>query len=79
MPPPSFRREERYWSVWKEREPSGTQAPVTPDPGGRRGLGVGRGREPRTAKHPALAICKRAQTQCMHGGLETREIGQQDL
>ena len=53
--------------------------PLTPAPSRRRGARAGREREPRTAKHPALAIRTRAQTQCMHGGLETRETGQQDL
>ena len=53
--------------------------PLTPVPSGRRGVGAGREREPRTAKHPALAIRTRVQIQCMHGVLETREIGQQDL
>ena len=36
--------------------------PLTPAPGRRRGVGAGREREPRTAKHPALAICTRTQT-----------------
>ena len=59
--------------------PSGTQARLPPAPSGRRGVGAGRERGPRTAKHPAPATRTRAQTQCMRGGLETRETGQQDL
>ena len=50
--------------------------PLTPAPRGRRGDREGREREPRTAKHLVLAIHTRAQTQCMHGVLETKETGQ---
>ena len=47
-------------------QPSGTQAPLTPAPGGRRGVRAGREREPRTAKHPALAkLTGSADTQCV--------------
>ena len=57
--------------------PGGTGMPTPPQLSSwRRGVGVGREREPRTAKHPDLAIRTRVQTQCMHGVLKTREAGQ---
>ena len=49
--------------------------PLTQAPSRRRGVGAGREREPRTAKHPAPAIHTRAHTQCMHGVLDIRETG----
>ena len=49
--------------------------PLNPAPSRRRGVGAGRGREPRTAKHPAPAIHTRAQTQCIMGSWI---VGKQD-
>ena len=53
-------------------QPGGTRAPLTPAPSRRRGVRVRREREPRTAKHPALAICTTAHAWV----LEIRETGQ---
>ena len=50
--------------------------PLTTAPSGRRGVRAGREREPRTAKHPAIAIHTRALT---HSAcIECWKLGKQD-